>query len=79
MFSIYNNNIYNTNNIYNIIITYFDSFGVAYLTKEKKIFIGNKNITTKIYNIQEYDSTMCEHFCLGFMNFMLKSLFDYTN
>ena len=79
MFIIYNNNIYNTNNIYNIVIIYFDSFGVAHLTKEKKIFVGNKNITTKIYNIKEYDSIMCGYFCLGFMNFMLKSLLDYTN
>ena len=49
----------------------------------KKIFwkfIENKNITTNIYKYQAYDSIMCEYFCIGFINFMIKSkiLLDYT-
>ena len=46
-----------------------------------KRVIGNKNITTKIYRIQAYDSIMCGHFCIGFINFLLKdkTLLDYTN
>ena len=38
--------LYNDNNV-----TYFDSFGVKH-SKKKKIFIGNKNITTNIYRGQ---------------------------
>ena len=59
-------------------VTYFDSFGV-----EKKVrkFIRNKNITMNIYRIQAYDSIICGHFCIGFLDFMLKgkSLFEYIN
>ena len=33
------------------------------------------------YRIQAYDSIMCEYFCVGFIDFMLKgkSLLDYAN
>ena len=66
----------NGNNIIN-----FDNFGVEYISKEIKIFIGNKNIITNIYRIQAYNSIMCGYFCIGFINFMLKgkSLLNYTN
>ena len=62
-------------------IIYFDSFGVEHVLKEIKRFIGNKNITTNIYRIQTYDSIMCGYFCIGFIDFMIKSksLLDYTN
>ena len=33
--------------------TYFNSFGVAYIPKEIKKFIGNKNIKRNIYRIHE--------------------------
>ena len=39
---------------------------------EVYIIIGNKNIITNIYRMQAYDSIMCGHFCIGFINFMLK-------
>ena len=34
-----------------------------------------------IYRIQAYNSIMCEYFCIGLFDFMLKgkSLLDYTN
>ena len=34
-----------------------------------------------IYRIQAYVLIMCEYFCIGFIDFMLKdkSLIDYTN
>ena len=62
-------------------VTYFDSFGVEYIPKEIKRFIGNKNIITNIYRIQAYDSIMCGYFCIGLIDFMQKGkiLFDYTN
>ena len=62
-------------------ITYFDSFGVENISKEIKAFIKNKNIKTNIFRIQVYDSIMCEYFCIGFIDFMLKgkSLIEYTN
>ena len=48
---------------------------------ELNIFIGNKNITTNIYRIQAYDSIICGYFCIGFVDFMLKSksLLEHTN
>ena len=60
---------------------YFDSIGVEHIPKEIKQFIGNKNIIANIYRIQAYDSIICEYFCIGFINFMLKgkSLLDYAN
>ena len=46
-----------------------------------KNFIGKKNIITNIYGIQAYDLIMCEHVCIGFIDFKLKgkSFVDYTN
>ena len=62
-------------------VTYVDNFGVEHIPKEVKKFIGNKNIITNIYRVQNYDSIMCDYFCIGFIDFMLdgKSLRDYTN
>ena len=63
--------------------TYFDvtCFGIEHIPKEVKKFIGNKNIMTNIYRIQNYDSIMCGYFCIGFINYMFKNktLTDYTN
>ena len=39
--------------------TCFHSFGVEYIQKEVKRFIGNKNFTTIIYRIQANESKMC--------------------
>ena len=39
-------------------VTYFDSFGVEYIPKEIRKFIGSKNIKTNVYRIQTYDSVM---------------------
>ena len=39
-------------------LIYFDSFEVKYIPKEIKKIIGNKNIPTNIYGIQENDSIM---------------------
>ena len=52
-----------------------------------KTFIGNKNIKTKIFRIQAYDSIMSGYFCVEFIDFMLagkilsdfKSLFSPNN
>ena len=60
-------------------VIYFDCFGVEHIPKEIKAFIvdnnnnnnNNKNIITNIFRIQEYDSTMCGYFCIGFIDFML--------
>ena len=62
-------------------VIYFCSFRVEHISKEIKKFIGNKNIITDIYRIQEYDSITCGYFCIRFIDFMLKgkSLLDYTN
>ena len=68
-------------------VTYFDSFGVEHIPKEIRTFIGNKNIKTNIFRIQAFDSIMWEHFCIGFIDFMVaentltesKNLFSPSN
>ena len=49
-------------------ITYFDSFGVEHIPKEKKI-------------LQAYDSIMCGYFRIGFIDLMLqgKTLIEFNN
>ena len=66
----------NSDNIVN-----FDRFGVDHILKEIKQFIENKNIIANIYKIQIYVSIICEYFCIGFIDFILKgkSLLNYTN
>ena len=54
-------------------VTYFDSFGVEYTPKEIKKFIGNRNITKSVYIKQTNDSIICAYFCIGFIDFILKS------
>ena len=60
---------------------HFDSFGVEHIPKEINKFIRKKNIITNICRIQAYDLIMCEYFCIGFIDFMLKgkSLLDHAN
>ena len=62
-------------------VTYLDSFGIEHIPKEVKKIIGNRNIISNIYRIQNYDSVMCGCFCIGFIDYMFKgkSLTDYTN
>ena len=62
-------------------VIYFDSFGVEYIPKEIKKFIGKKDIKTNIFKIQAYDSIMCGYFCMLFIDFMFKgtTLNDFTN
>ena len=62
-------------------VTYFDSLGVEHIPKEIKEFVRNKNIKTNIFTIQAYDSVMCEHVSIGFIDFMLKrkTLTEFTN
>ena len=75
------NNNNNNSNSNNNNVTYFDTFGVEHIPKEIKAFNNNKNIKTKIFRIQAYNSIMCGYFCIGFIDFMLKgkTLTEYTN
>ena len=67
---------------------YFDSFGIEHISKEINKFINNDTtkssaiarIKSNIFRIQAYDSIMCEYFCIGFINYILKgkTLLDYT-
>ena len=49
--------------------------------KKLKIHRKHRNTIKNIYRIQSYDSIMCECFCIGFIDFMLKgrSFLGYTN
>ena len=37
-------------------VTYFDSFGIKHIPKEVKKFIGNRNIISNIYRIQNHEN-----------------------
>ena len=60
---------------------YFDSFGVEHIPKEIMEKIGNKNIKTSIFRIQDNNSIMCGYFCILFIGYMLndKTLTDFSN
>ena len=64
--------------------TYFETFGIEYIPKEIRTFIGNKNIKTYIFrihiNIISYDSIMCGYYYIRFITFMLakKTLTKFT-
>ena len=67
-------------------VIYFDSFGVEYIPKEmieriEHSSLGNKNVKTSIFRIQDNNSIMCGYFCILFIEYMLnnKTLTDYTN
>ena len=63
-------------------VTDFDSFGVEHIPKEIKAFISRSlSIATNIFRVQTYDSIMCGHFCIGFIDFMIKgkTLTESTN
>ena len=51
------------------------------MPKEVKKFIGNRNIISNIYRIQNYYSIMCGYFCIGFIDYVFKgkTFTDYTN
>ena len=54
-------------------VPYSDSFGIEYISIEIKKLIGDKNITAvDIYRIQTNNSIICGHFCIGFIDFILK-------
>ena len=53
-------------------MTYFDSFGVEHTPKEIKKIINNKNVTSKIFRIQAYDSVMWGYFCIDLLNLCFK-------
>ena len=61
-------------------ITYFDSFGVEYITEKIIKLMGRKNVIANIFRIQAYDSIMCGYFFIGFIDFMFKgkALAEYT-
>ena len=62
-------------------MTYFNSFGVEQIPKEIKKVIDKSLIITNSFRIQAYHSVMCEYFCIGLIDFMLKgkSLKYFTN
>ena len=63
-------------------VTYSYSFGVEHIPKEIKAFIGHSlSITTNVFRAQAYDSVMCGHFFIGFIDFMFKgkTFTEYTN
>ena len=51
------------------------------MEKIKHSSLGNKNIKTSIFRIQDYNSIMCGYFCILFIEYILKrkALTDFTN
>ena len=62
-------------------VTYLESFGVEYISKEIENCINGFTITRNIYRIQTYTWVMCGYFCTVFIDVMLKSksLTDFTS
>ena len=52
-------------------VTYFNSFGVEYTSKEIKEFFSDKDVTANIFRVQAYNS-ICGYFCIAFMEHILK-------
>ena len=53
-------------------LIYFDSFRVEHIPKKIRKIIGNRNVITNIFRIQEYGSITGGCFCIGVIDFMLK-------
>ena len=51
------------------------------MEKIEHSYLGNKNIKTSIFRIQDYNSIICGYFCILFIEYMLndKNLTDFTN
>ena len=64
--------------VYGDNVIYLETFWVEHIPEEIKKLIGNNNIIN-IYRIQACNSIMCKHFCIGFIDFILKCFADYTN
>ena len=64
-----------------VILFYFNSFGVEHVPEEITEFIGDKNIIGNIFRVRANNLIMCGYFCIEFINFMLagKTLVDFTN
>ena len=62
-------------------VIYFDSFGVDYVPKEIKRFIGYKKTKANIFRMQDDNSIMCGYFCIGLIDFMFaqRSFVDLTS
>ena len=59
----------------------FNFFWIEYISQEVLNKIKNKLITHNIFRIQNNESTMCEFYFIGFIEYMLagNSLLDYIN
>ena len=62
--------------VYGDNVIYLETFWVEHIPEEIKKLIGNNNIIN-IYRIQACNSIMCKHFCIGFIDFILKCFADY--
>ena len=62
-------------------VAYCNTFGVKHIPKWIKKFVDKSTAVTNIFRIQAYDSKMCGYFCIGFIDFIVKSksLTDFTN
>ena len=60
---------------------YFDSFGIKYISQEILNLIEDKSITYNIFRIQFDNCTMCDFYCITFIEYMVvgRYLLDYTN
>ena len=58
--------------------TYFDTFGVEYISKESKKIMKIKIIKGNIYRIWANSSIIYRCFCIGFIDIVLGSFFHYS-
>ena len=59
--------------MWTVVTIYFDSFKIEQISKEIKALIGKKNVIPNIYRVKAHNSIMQGYFCVGFIDFMLKT------
>ena len=62
-------------------VVYFDSFEVEHIPQEVLKKTKHKSITHNIFRMQDNDFSMCEFYCIAFVEYMLpgKALLHYIN
>ena len=61
-------------------VSYFNSFGIEYISPEVLNKIKDKPNTQNIFKIQGNESILCEFYCIAFRGYMMaaKTLLEYT-
>ena len=67
--------------LFTLIVLVLNIFQKKIMEKIEHSSLGNKNIKTSIFRIQDNNSIMCGYFCILFIQYMVnnETLTDFTN